>query len=203
MTIKNFKNLGANPVQVTLAPGEFNNNLQTNIPRQKLPCSYYLGSIEQTHSRPVSNGDRAQFEVTNQISEQKLIKVSQIAADGSIPAYTLFTLSPGYFYKLVAQIFVDGGSIQDFKFAWYKNSDVNPGTAPSDANILGKNGTFAHIATTNVYVYTPAVAFLDFSNSVEEEKIVLAFKNDDTHHRPINNSTVEITNITNKSGPLV
>ena len=29
MTTKNFKNLGANPVQVTLAPGEFNNNLQT------------------------------------------------------------------------------------------------------------------------------------------------------------------------------
>lgn len=196
MTTKNFKNLGANPVQVTLAPGEFNNNLQTNIPRQKLPYDYYLGSVEYTGTRLGRDGDRVEFEVTNQISEQNLINVSQIAADGSIPAYTLFTLKPGHMYKLVSQILkIDSNDLGEF--AWFKNSDVTPGTAPSSANILGRSGK----QSLSQYVLTPAVAYLDLSNSVEAENVVVAFINGITHQKSLTNSTVEITNITNKSGP--
>lgn len=200
MTNKNFKNLGANPVQVTLAPGEFNNNLQTNIPRQKLPYNYYLGSIKETATRSVRDGDRVYFEVTDQISEQNLINVSQIAADGSIPAYTLFTLKPGHMYKLVSQVYETGSNEID-EFAWFRNSDVTPGTAPSATNILGRSGKEIELASLNAHFLTPAVAYLDLSNSVEAENVVVAFKAGNTNNKSLTNSTVEITNITDKSGP--
>jgi len=194
MTTKNFKSLGANSVLLSSAPKEFNNNLQTNIPRQKMPYNFYLGSIGGA-LRSVRDGDRVQFEVTNQISEQTLINVSQIAADGSIPAYTIFTLSPGHTYRLVSQIHEEGARIID-EYAWFKNSDVTHGTTPSSANILGRSGKL----TGGTYL-TPAIAFLDLSNSVEKEKVVVAFVNGGNSDKLLDHSTVEITNITNKSGP--
>ena len=194
MTIKNFKNLGASPILDTIAPGEFPIE-NSNIPRQKQPYNFYLGSIETNDVFSPDDGYPIAFETTLQSSDQNLIKVSQIPSVGSIPAYTSFTLKKGHIYKLKACV-LESTPVATDKFGWYKKEDAFPSF--NRANIIGRTGRQSQIGS-GFYV-SPAEGFFDASKLSEDTDLVVAFvavNGDQT----LTNSYVEIFNVTNKSGP--
>lgn len=199
MTTKNFKNLGANPVQVTQTPGEFNNTLSTDIPRQTLPYNYYLGSIETGASLPAAAGDLIPFENTIQSSEQNLIQVTQVPAAGAVPAYTSFKLKGGHIYSLKAQVFETTTAALD-SFGWFKKEDVIP--TFNAGNIIGRKGQQIQLQTFGYYL-TPAVGFFDASNIATDTELVVSFIIGSGSNKQLSNSYVEIFNITDKTGPWV
>jgi hypothetical protein len=199
MTTKNFKNLGANPVQVTLAPGEFNNTLQTNIPRQQLPYDYFLASNTTTSTVPISNGNPVSFDaVDQQSSNQGLIEFEQVAASGSNGPYTIFKLKKGHLYSLKAQIFEEATTAL-LKFGWYNKENVFSNF--DETKIVGRKGKFEVGGSPNVPYVIEAKGFFDASNFQNDAELVVAVIAGGGGNKILFQSYAEITNITSKTGP--
>jgi hypothetical protein len=198
MTTKNFKNLGANPVQVTLAPGEFNNTLQTNIPRQKLPFDFSIASIPKDSTlQRTDPGYPISFPQTDQTFLNNLITIVQKPADGGIQAHTEIHLKAGHVYKLTCLVLASGFVSGEYYGFFYKK-DIIP--TPDYTKIIGKQGITSASGTQGFNA--PTIGFLDLRDSNEDAIIVLAFLDGTLGgNRSLDNSYLELETVTNLSGP--
>lgn len=199
--LKNLQNLGQNPAQVTLAPGEFNNKLSTNIPREEDPFDFTIGTVASTSSVSLSDGLPVYFETENQKGKSFLIQIKQNPAEGSIPQHTSFVFKPGHIFKLDSALFTSSSITTIVEFGWFKKSDVIP--TFNSGNVLGKKGEdiIITLGALTASLQVRAKCFIDTTKEISETEYVLAIITG-SGSRPLTYSNYTVEVVPSRSGPL-